>query len=122
LANLEALCRQGVGGFRDDDPGYEIGDGANTGEDDEERSEDAGYVEVPAVVEGKAGADPGDHAILPRARELAAGWVVARRWRRSGGDGRSAGWTETGGWFDLLAAFRAEHGRVSEDTILPQRP
>ena len=70
-------------------------------------------VEVPAVVEGEAGANSGDHAILSRARELATGWVVARRWRRGGGDGRSAGWTETGGWFDLLAAFRAEHGRVS---------
>ena len=105
----DALCWKGVGGFGDDDPEDEVGDGADAGEQGHERCDDADEVEVPAVVVGEAGADSGDHAVVARARELAGVRVIARRGWRSGGDGGSAGRAEAGGWIDLFAALGTEH-------------
>ena len=101
----EALCWEGVGGFRDDDPEDEIRDGSDAGEEGDERCDDADEVDVPTVVEGEAGADSGDHAVVARARELVGVRVRRRGWWRSGGDSGSAGWAETGGWVDWFAAL-----------------
>ena len=81
----ETLCWEGVGGFGDDDPGDEIGDGADAGEEGDERSDDADEIEVPTVVEGEAGADSGDHAVVARAGEL-----VGVRIEAGGGGGGAA--------------------------------
>jgi hypothetical protein len=68
VTNLEALRWKGVGGFGDDDPCDEVGDSADSGENNRERGDDANEVEVPAVVKGKASADSGNHAVVARAR------------------------------------------------------
>ncbi len=109
FANLDALCWKGVGFFGDDDPQDEIRDRADSGEQGHERRDDADEVEVPTVVESKAGADSGDHAVMAWAREL-VGVRVDAWWRRRGrGDGGSAGGAEAGGWIDLFAALGTEH-------------
>jgi hypothetical protein len=82
LANLEALCRKRVGGFGDDDPGYEVNDSADAGEDTKERGEDADESDVPAIVEGKAGADPSDDPVIARTGELTGVGIVAGLRRR----------------------------------------
>ncbi len=105
FANLDALCRKGVGFFGDDDPEDEIRHGADAGEQGHERCDDADEVEVPTIVESKAGADSRDHAVMARARELAPVRIVAGWRRRSGGDSGSAGGAEAGGWVDLFAAL-----------------
>jgi hypothetical protein len=110
---LESFCGEWVGGFGDDDPGYEIGYGAYAGEESEERGEDADEGEVPSVVLCEAGADSGDHSVIARAGELAGCWIGSGRRRGRGGEGGSAGGAEAGGWFDLLAALSAVHDGVS---------
>ena len=79
---LEALCGKGVGSLGDDDPGDEVRDGSDAGEEGQEGCEDSDEVEIPAVVDGEAGADSGDHAVVARARELAGVWIIAWRGRR----------------------------------------
>jgi len=108
----DALCWKGVGGFGDDDPEDEICDGADAGEQGHKRCDDADDVKVPTVVESKAGADSGDHAVLTWARELAGARIIARRRRRGRGDSGSAGRAEARGWIDLFAALSTEHGRL----------
>jgi hypothetical protein len=117
---LGNLCREGVGGFGDDDPCGEVGEQADTGQDDDQNGDDAYQVEVPAVVGGEAGADSCDHAVLARAGELAGALVGAacRGWR-SRRDGGSAGWAEAGVRVYLRAAFGTEHKCLREDSILP---
>jgi hypothetical protein len=111
--DLGALCWKRVGGFGDDDPGGDVGDGADAGEDDHEGGEDADEVEIPTIVKGKACADSGDHAVVARAGELSCGRVTAHgRWNSRGG--RSAGGTETGGRIDFIATLGTEHGRLRE--------
>ena len=107
----DALCREGVGSFRDDDPEDEIGDRADAGEQSDERCDDSNQGEVPTVVEREAGADSCDHAVVAWTRELVGVGVVAWWWRRwrGGGDGGSAGGAEAGGWIDLFAALGTEH-------------
>jgi hypothetical protein len=83
LDTLQVLYWKGVGCFGDDDPGDEVCDGSDAGEESDERSDDADDVEVPAVVESEAGADSGDHAVVAGARELGGVWIVAR-WRWGG--------------------------------------
>jgi hypothetical protein len=85
-----------IGRFGDDDPSDEIGDGADSGEEDEERSEDADEGHVPAVVDGEACADSSDDAVGSRAGELARDGVGTGRGRRWCCDGGSAVRTETG--------------------------
>ena len=48
--NLNALCREYEGFFRDDDPGSDVGQCADSGEDDQQGGDDAGDVEIPAVL------------------------------------------------------------------------
>src|SRR3984957_19476388 len=79
--DLGALCGKGVGCFGDDDPGGDVGNGADAGEDDHESCEDADEVEVPAIVESEASADAGDHAVVAGAGELRGGWIGAHRRR-----------------------------------------
>ncbi len=105
----EALCWKGVGSFGDDDPEDEIRDGADAGEQSNERCDDTDDVDVPTIVESKAGADSGDHAVVARARELVGVWIISGRGRRGRGDSGSAGWAEAGGWVDLFAALGTEH-------------
>jgi hypothetical protein len=112
LANLGALCGKGVRSFGDDDPRDEVSDGSDAGEEGNECREETDEVEVPAVVEGEAGADSGDHAVVAGARELAGVWIVAWRRRRRRGDSGSAGRAEAGGSVDLIAALRTEHERL----------
>ena len=75
----------------------------------DERSDDADEVDVPAVVEGEAGADSGDHAVVARARELVGVGVDA-----GGGGGTAemvapqAGQKREDG-IDWFAALSAEH-------------
>lgn len=108
----DALCRKGVGGFGNDDPGYEVGDGADTSKESEERGDDANNVEVPAVVERETRADACNHAVLTGAGELAGVWIVAGGRRRSGGDGSSAGGAVAGGRVDSITALGTEHGHL----------
>lgn len=77
FANLEALCRQSIGSFGNDDPGYEVRDSADAGKESEDRSDNTHDIEIPTVVEGEAGADSGDHAVVARTRELSGVWVKA---------------------------------------------
>jgi len=105
-----ALCGEGVRGFRDDEPSDEIGYGAYAGEEGEKGGEDADEGEVPAIVEGEAGADSGDDPVVARAGELAGSGVCAGRGR--GREGGSTGGAEAGGWVELLTALRAVHGRI----------
>ena len=108
-----ALCREGVRGFGDNDPCDEIGDGADAGEECEERGEDADKSDVPVVVLGETGADSGDDTIVARAGEL-TGDRRGSVWRWRGRcDGGSTGCAEAGGWIDLLAALGTEHFVVS---------
>ena len=74
---LGGLCREGVGGFGDDDPRGDVGDCSDAGKDDHEGREDADEVEIPAVVDGETSADAGDHAVGARAGELGAGRIGA---------------------------------------------
>jgi hypothetical protein len=114
---LQSLDRECVGGFRDDDPGYEISYGAYAGEESEECGEDADKCEVPSIVLCEAGADSGDHSVIARAGELAGRGIGSGRRRGRGREGGSAGGAEAGGWFELLAALGAVHNGVS-GTIL----
>ena len=102
---LNALCGECVWFFGDDDPGDDVGQGADSGKNDEECGEDANKVEIPAIMKREACADSGDHAVGARAREFAG--EMERIGERSGYgiDAGSAGRTETGGWFQLLSAM-----------------
>ena len=64
MANLEALCRKGVRGFGDDEPGDKISDGPDTSKNNQKCCNDSNEVEVPAIVQSKASTDSGDHAIV----------------------------------------------------------
>ncbi len=48
--NLNALCREYEGFFGDDDPGGDVGQSADSGEDDQQGGDDADEVEVPAIL------------------------------------------------------------------------
>jgi hypothetical protein len=112
--SLEALCWKGVGRFRDDDPGDEVDDGADAGEDDQQCSDDADEAKVPAIVEGQACANSGNHTVVSRARELTGVGIVAR-WGWSGGrDGGTTGGAEAGGRVDFIATPNAKHKRLRE--------
>jgi hypothetical protein len=114
LGGLGGFGGEGVLGFGDDDPEGEVDEHADACEENDEEGEDAGEVEVPAVVAGKAGADSGDHAILAGAGELAGAWVgcACLGWG-CGRDGGSAGWAKAGVGIYLLAALRTEHWGAS---------
>jgi hypothetical protein len=99
-ASLEALCRKRVGSFGDDDPGYEVCDGSDAGEETKESGEDADESDVPAIVDGKSGADSSDDPVIARTGKLAGAGIVARLRRRRCGDSGSAGRTEMGGRID----------------------
>jgi hypothetical protein len=92
----DALCREGVGSFGDDDPQDEISDRTDAGEQGDERCDDADEGDVPTVMESEAGADSGDHAVVAWTCELVGVWIRRWGWWRSGGDGGSASWAEAG--------------------------
>jgi hypothetical protein len=61
---LDGLCGKRVRGFGDDDPGDQIGDGADSCEESEERGEDSDESKVPSIMQSQTGADSGDDPIL----------------------------------------------------------
>src|SRR6185312_3296098 len=67
---LAALYWNGVRGFRNDDPGGDVGDGADTREDDNQGGDNADEIQVPSVVESETGTHAGDHAVVARASQL----------------------------------------------------
>src|SRR5258708_26609179 len=91
-----------VGSFGDDDPRDDIGEDSSTGAEDAEDEDEADQGDIPAVVEGEAGADPGDDARVAGAHELRVLRVGAGRLRSEGG---SAGRAETGPPCDLGCAL-----------------
>ena len=101
---LNGLCGERIWFFGDDDPGNDVGQGADSSKNDEECSEDTNEIEVPAIVKGEGCADSGNHPVGTRAREFSG--EMERIGERSsyGIDACSAGRTETGGWFQRLSA------------------
>jgi len=67
--SLDGVGGKSVGLFGDDDPGDEVGDGADAGEAGDDGGEDADYGDVPAVLLREGGADSGDHAVVARAHK-----------------------------------------------------
>jgi hypothetical protein len=61
----------------------------------------------------EAGADPGDHSVIPRAGKLPGDGIGSGRRRGRGREGGSAGGAEACSWFDLLATLSAVHDGVS---------
>jgi hypothetical protein len=77
LANLGALGRERVGSFGDDNPSYEVDDSADASEDTKECGKDADESDIPAIVQGKAGADASDDPVIARTGELPRVGIVA---------------------------------------------
>src|ERR1700730_14792342 len=102
--------RQGVGGFRYNDPCDQVGEHTGSGAEDAEHPDETDEADIPSIVQGDTRAHAGDDARAPRAHEL-------RRWRGSrgigaevaGSIGGSAGWAEAAVGCELFSALRAKH-------------
>ena len=109
---------QGVGCFRNDNPGGEVGETDETaGAEAEDDGDDADERDVPVVVLGEAGADASDHARVAGAYEGAGGEV---RWRGRGGGGGDAGaavGAEAGVEVEGVSTARAEHTVLSSSWV-----
>jgi hypothetical protein len=109
---------QGVGCFRNDNPGGEVDEGSDAGEDGEKDGKDPDQRDVPVVVLGEAGADAGDHARVARADE-GAGDVAGRGRCGGGGDAGSAVGAEAGVEVEGVSTARAEHTVLSSSWVSP---
>ncbi len=108
--SLDRVGGKSVGLFGDDDPGDEVGDGADSGEAGDDGGEDADGSDVPAILLREGSADTGDHAVVAWAHEAGGDERLLRRgrWDRCATVG-----TEPGGGIHLLATTSTEHGRFS---------
>jgi hypothetical protein len=102
--NLNALCGECIWFFRNDDPGNDVSEGADSSKNDEECGEYANQIQIPAIVKGERSANSSDHAVATRTEELGGGCEGIGERSRYRIDGSSAGRTETGGRFQLFTA------------------
>lgn len=102
---------QGVGLFRNDNPGRDVGNGSDAaGADGKEDGDHADQTDVPAVVLGQARADAGDHARVTGPAEAARGSVrVAAEGVHGGGHACTALGAEAGAGIKVGATTLAEH-------------
>jgi hypothetical protein len=110
---------QGVGCFRNDNPGGEVGEsGESAGADGEDDGEDADQGDVPVVELGETGADACDHARVARAEEPSRE-EVGRGRGGGGGDAGSAVGAEAGVEVEGVSTARAEHTVLWSSWVSP---
>ena len=68
--------RQCVWSFRDDDPGDDVGEQAGSTAEEAESPDETDDGDVPAAVQGDAGADASDHARFAGAKDSSGGIVA----------------------------------------------